>query len=90
MVSLAPRRNLLRVFIDSSVLIAAAISATGSAHELVRLGLAGAISLHVSSLVLQETERNLARKAPRALPLYTQEFRPDLLARVTDPSQALV
>lgn len=57
-----------KVFIDSSVFIAAAISASGSARQLLLLGLQGAVSLWVSPLVLEETRRNLSRKAPEALP----------------------
>lgn len=56
-----------KVFIDSSVFMAAAISASGSARQLLLLGTQGGVSLCVSPLVLEETGRNLARKAPEAL-----------------------
>lgn len=59
-----------RVFIDSSVFIAAAISASGSARQLLILGLQREFLLSVSPLVLEETERNLSRKAPQALPAF--------------------
>ncbi len=59
-----------RVFIDSSVFIAAAISSTGAARQLIERGLRGEVELAVSDLVLEETERNLERKAPRAVPLF--------------------
>jgi predicted nucleic acid-binding protein len=90
MASSAGRGERVRVFIDSSVLIAAAISSIGSAHDLLGLGLDGTIHLHVSSLVLQETQRNLARNAPRALPLFVERFQPALLSQVTDTSPLLV
>jgi predicted nucleic acid-binding protein len=89
-VSSASPTNLLKVFLDSSILIAAAISATGSARDLLRFGLIGLVELAVSSLVLQETQRNLARKAPETLPLYTQSFLPALAPRCIEPPPALV
>lgn len=61
-----------RVFIDSSVLIAASISPTGNARALLLRGMrdAAAYELTSSELVLEETARNLARKAPGALPYF--------------------
>ncbi len=75
-----------KVFVDSSVLMAAAISGTGAARDLILAGLRGQFTLQISSLVLEETERNLADKAPAALPLLIQ-FRdfsvvtPDVVVR---------
>ena len=63
-------RQPLRVFLDSSVFMAAAISASGSARQLLLLGLQREFLLSVSALVLEETERNLSRKAPQALPAF--------------------
>jgi predicted nucleic acid-binding protein len=51
-------------------LIAAAISANGHARTLVLRGLRGEEAIAVSSFVLTECERNLARKAARALPAF--------------------
>lgn len=56
-----------RVFIDSSVLIAASISSRGTARDLVNAGIRGEITLLWSQLVITETERNLNAKAPAAL-----------------------
>lgn len=56
-----------RVFIDSSVLIAAAISPTGSARELVNQGITQKIDLYISPDVVEEAERNLKSKAPHGL-----------------------
>jgi predicted nucleic acid-binding protein len=78
-----------KVFIDSSVLIAAAISGTGSARDLIVAGLRGDFTLQISRLVLEETERNLAEKAPAALPLFIQ-FRGFLSGTLADPSDQLV
>jgi len=47
--------------------MAAAISRTGRARELIAAGLRGDYTLHVSTLVLRETERNIIAKAPHAL-----------------------
>ena len=65
-----PRTRATKVFLDASVLIAAAISPRGHARDLVLQGLRGEWSLYLSSLVLEETQRNLARKAPKALPAF--------------------
>ena len=59
-----------RVFVDSSVLIAASYSASGASREIMRQAIGGQITLLVSDLVLEETERNLARKVPAALPAF--------------------
>jgi len=63
---------MIRVFIDSSVLIAASYSPTGASHEIIRQAIRGIISLVVSKLVLEETRRNLAIKAPETLPAFQQ------------------
>jgi predicted nucleic acid-binding protein len=67
MVAKNPRRS---VFIDSSVLYAAAFSATGPARRLILKGLAGSVALTISDLVLEETKRNLTKNAPLALPSF--------------------
>jgi putative PIN family toxin of toxin-antitoxin system len=59
----------LRVFVDSSVLISAALSSRGSAHDLVRLGVDHRATLVISSTVLDEVERNVTRKGRDRLPL---------------------
>jgi predicted nucleic acid-binding protein len=59
-----------RIFVDSSVLIAASLSATGASREIVRQAIRGRVTLVISNLVLEETEKNLARKAPEALPAF--------------------
>ena len=68
MVSPKPAR---RIFLDSSVLYAAAFSATGPARRLLLKGLAGSVHLTISDLVLEETKRNLTKNAPAALPYFT-------------------
>jgi predicted nucleic acid-binding protein len=59
-----------RVFLDSSVLLAAAYSATGSARDLVMAAIQGRVGLAPSQYVLDETERNLLRRAPQGHPAF--------------------
>ncbi len=76
------------VFLDSSVLIAAAISARGSARDLLSRGLRGDIRLIISPLALHESERNIRTKAPHVLDAFAI-----LAAVLTDrvtPTQAAV
>jgi predicted nucleic acid-binding protein len=68
--------------VDSSVLLAAAISPFGASRDLIVSTLVeGRFQLSVSSLVLQETSRNLAQKSPDALPYF------DLLEQFLTPYQ---
>jgi predicted nucleic acid-binding protein len=62
-----PQRS---VFLDSSVLYAAAFSPTGPAHRLILKGLEGSVTLTISDLVLKETKRNLTKNAPLTLPYF--------------------
>ena len=76
----------VKVFIDSSVLIAAAISLRGSARELLNAGILGNYQIVLSQLVLTESERNIVRKAPAALPLF-QFFAETLAPGIVRPSR---
>jgi predicted nucleic acid-binding protein len=78
-----------RVFIDSSVFIAASISVRGSARDLLIRGVRRELELIVSSLVLEETRRNITRKVPRALPSF-EILLQTIGAEVIDPSSELV
>ena len=60
------------VFLDNSALIAGIVSAQGAARALLLLGEDGKIFLVVSEQVIAEVERNIARKAPNAIP-YTRQ-----------------
>ena len=77
------------VFVDSSVLFAAALSASGSARDLIVQATHGRIALFVSLLVWQETQRNLAAKAPRGLPFF-QAVQAAAMAQVVNPPTSLV
>lgn len=85
----SPQTHRIRVFIDSSVLYAAALSATGPARELILRGIRGECDLVISPLVLEETERNLEDKAPHALGPFGA-FRDMLGARQVNPSKASI
>jgi predicted nucleic acid-binding protein len=86
MVSPNPQR---RIFLDSSVLYAAAFSATGPARRLILKGLEGSVVLSLSDLVLEETERNLTMNAPLALPYFT--LLADIFSPfITNPTKAQV
>jgi predicted nucleic acid-binding protein len=55
------------IFLDSSALIAGAISESDAAHVLLNLGESRDIVLTVSELVILESERSVARKSPSNL-----------------------
>ena len=78
-----------KTFLDSTVLFAAAYSARGRARDLLLAGLRGELPLALADLVLDETERNLTRKAPQAVAVF-QTLRPVLLPYVTNPSHRTV
>jgi len=63
-----------RVFIDSSVLFAAAYSEKGFARDLIITGIREQAHLVISSLVMEETRRNLADFAPETLPALERIF----------------
>ncbi len=63
-----------RIFVDSSVLFAAAASATGASRALIILAELGLLRLVVCLQIFDEVERNLQAKAPAALP-YFQRLR---------------
>lgn len=57
-----------RVFVDANVLIAGADSRSGASNALLQLAEVGLLKLVVSRQVLDEAERNVRKKLPRALP----------------------
>ena len=63
---------MIRTFIDASVLFAASLSSAGASREIIRQALRGEITLVASKLVYEEAEKNLADKAPEALPAFHQ------------------
>ncbi len=56
------------IFLDSSALIAGIVSAQGASRALLLLAEDEKIRIVVSEEVIAEVERNIARKAPKAVP----------------------
>jgi len=81
---------MLRVFVDTSVLFTAVYSSTGAARDLIRLALRGKVKLLVSQDVLDEVERNLAKKVPQVIPVYHVFLATLALELIPLPSRAAV
>ena len=65
----------IKVFLDSSAVIAGIISSTGAARVLLVMSEAGQIEMFISEQVIVESERSLARKVPHALPDFRQALK---------------
>jgi predicted nucleic acid-binding protein len=77
-----------KVFFDSSALFAGVVSAAGAARALLLLSEAGVlVQVIVSEQVIAETERNVARKLPRALPYYREALRSGAMTIVKNPTR---
>lgn len=74
------------IFLDSSALIAGAISETGAAHVLLQLGESEDILLTISEMVIVESERSIAKKSPRNLNDLRKLIKTANLKIVNDPS----
>lgn len=57
-----------KIFLDTSVIIAAVFSDTGGARKLLRLGEVGVIQLVIGPNILRESENVVRRKVPDSLP----------------------
>lgn len=75
------------IFLDSSALIAGAISETGAAHVLLQLGESEEIILTISEMVIVESERAIAKKSPRNLNDLRSLIKTAKLRVVHDPSK---
>lgn len=80
----------IKVFLDSSALIAGIISPVGASRALLMLAEDQKISALVSEQVIAEVERNLARKVPQALPFAREQILSANLLILRDPSPAEV
>ncbi|MBD1806190.1 PIN domain-containing protein [Microcoleus sp. FACHB-SPT15] len=60
------------IFADSSVLIAGAGSPTGASRAVLTMAEIGLFKLVISQQVIEECQRNLSRKLPAAIPIFTQ------------------
>jgi predicted nucleic acid-binding protein len=74
------------IFLDSSALIAGAISESGAAHTLLNLGESRDIVLVVCELVILESERAIARKSPSNLDDLRSLIRSSNLRIIENPS----
>jgi predicted nucleic acid-binding protein len=74
------------LFLDSSALLAGAVSPDGAARALLLLAEAGSLTVTISEQVVAETERAVARKVPQALAYYREALRSTGLRIVRDPS----
>jgi predicted nucleic acid-binding protein len=79
-----------RLFLDSSVLIAAMASESGASRVILVLAEVGLVKLVACPYVLQEVERNLSKKLPALLPIYHQLLDHLQFEMVTNPSLAEV
>jgi predicted nucleic acid-binding protein len=82
--------NKLKIFLDSSALIAGVLSSTGAARALLVLSENKAIELYINEYVIAECERSLARKVPEALPDFRETIKDANLKILEDPSPAEV
>ena len=76
----------LDLFFDSSALVAGIISAQGAARALLLMAEARVLAITVSSQVIVESERAIARVAPHALAPFREAVRSSGLRIVRDPS----
>lgn len=77
---------MIRAFIDSSVFFSACLSSRGASRALIELGFSNQLEIVVSTFVLQETQRNLAKKTSAAV-THFQLLGDTLPFRVVDPSR---
>ena len=78
------------VFIDTSVLFAAAYSETGSARDLIRLATEQRVTAFVSQQVLLETIRNVSKKIPERITDYESLLRSINPSIVPDASWSIL
>ena len=77
----------LNLFLDSSALIAGIISSQGAARVLLLLSEDNLIKLFASEQVITEVERNIARKAPKAISFAREIILQSRITVLRDPSQ---
>ncbi len=58
------------IFADSSILIAGAASSTGASRVVLTMAEIGLYKLLISEQVLEECQRNLSKKIPKAIPIF--------------------
>ena len=76
---------MLKIFADANVLIAGADSRSAASGAVLLLAEVGLFRLVVSRQVLDEAERNLRKKLPRALPTFAELLASIQMEIVPDP-----
>jgi putative PIN family toxin of toxin-antitoxin system len=76
-------RARLKVFLDTSALIAGIASSKGAAREVLRLAETGLIEIYVSRQVIVEADRNIEAKLPEMLDEYRKYIK-TLSPKLTD------
>jgi len=71
---MSKQANLRKVFVDANVLIAGADSRSGASYAVLVLAEIGLFRLVTCRQVLDEAERNLRKKLPRALPNFAAQM----------------
>ena len=74
-----------RIFADANILIAGADSRSGASRAVLLMAEIGLFTLVVSRRVLDEAERNIRAKLPRALPNFAEQMSYLNLEIVPDP-----
>lgn len=77
----------IKVFLDSSAVMAGVISSKGAARVLLVMSETGQIESFISEHVIVETERSLARKVPDALPDFRQAIKDANLNIIENPTE---
>lgn len=73
----------LKIFLDTSALIAGIASSKGAATELLRLGEIGLVEIYISKQVIVEADRNIEAKLPEMLDEY-RTYIESLAPKLTD------
>ena len=80
----------LRVFLDTSAIIAGMVSGRGAAREVLRLGESGVIQIYLSEQVLTEADRVFRAKFPTLIAEFHKFLRNLDPVLVDDPTRAEV
>jgi len=78
----------LKVFLDTSALIAGIASPRGAAREILRLAELGLIDAYLSQQVIVEADRNVAAKLPELVGVYRSYIKSLSPVLVADPDNA--
>jgi putative PIN family toxin of toxin-antitoxin system len=84
------RRQRLKVFLDTSALIAGIASAKGAAREVLQLAETGLIEVIVSRQVIVEADRNIEDKLPEMLSEYREFIKLLAPVLVDDPPRGQI